>query len=86
MPSDPKKNDKKDAKPQLGPDGKPMAEVPLTEAQQIQLQIENTASEVLPSFLILFFFHFFFFKFSNFNLDFFSLWKVPGEWFNYSMK
>jgi hypothetical protein len=47
MPSDSKKNDKKDVKPQLGPDGKPIPEVPLTEAQQVQLQIENTASEVL---------------------------------------
>ena len=32
--------------PALGPDGKPLPPVELTETQQIQLQIENTASEV----------------------------------------
>ncbi len=33
-------------KPELGPDGKPIPPVPLTEVQQIQLDIENKASEV----------------------------------------
>jgi hypothetical protein len=47
-----KKGDKaklgKDGKPlpELGPDGKPIPPKPLTEVEQIQLQIENTASEV----------------------------------------
>jgi hypothetical protein len=47
---DDKKGDKKaggkDVKPELGPDGKPIPPKPLTEVEQIQLQIENTASEV----------------------------------------
>ena len=60
MPADPKetksllnKDDKKggktggkDVKPELGPDGQPIPPKPLTEVEQIQLQIENTASEV----------------------------------------
>ena len=55
MPAaDGKKDNKKDGKgdkdkettPLLGPDGKPIPPEPLTEAQQVQLQIENQASEV----------------------------------------
>ena len=59
MPADDK--NKKDAKggkpgaaaaPALGPDGKPLPPVELTETQQIQLQIENQASEVNTRSLI----------------------------------
>ena len=58
MPADDKKKDAKGGKPgaaapALGPDGKPLPPVELTETQQVQLQIENQASEVrfhsLPS-------------------------------------
>lgn len=44
MPSDSKKKDvNPDPNIKLGPDGKP---IPLTETEQVQLQIENAASEV----------------------------------------
>ena len=44
MPSDSKKKEAPlDPNVKLGPDGKP---VPLTETEQVQLQIENAASEV----------------------------------------
>ena len=52
MPADDKKskNDKNlkpgEKPPVLGPDGKPIPPVPLTEVEQVQLQIENQASEV----------------------------------------
>jgi hypothetical protein len=40
-----KKEEEVDPNVKLGPDGKPLPVVPLTETEQIQLQIENTASE-----------------------------------------
>lgn len=52
MPEDKKKDSKGKggaaaaAQPELGPDGKPLPPVPLTETQQVQLQIENAASDV----------------------------------------
>ena len=55
MPDD-KKKDAKGGKggaavppPALGPDGKPLPPVELTETQQVQLQIENTASDVISN-------------------------------------
>lgn len=57
MPGDKNKKDGKDAKVEpkgpLGPDGKPIPFEKLTETQQVQIQIENTASEVLICFFLL---------------------------------
>lgn len=49
MPSDSKssKGSKAETKPLLGPDGKPLPPQQLTETEQVQLQVENAASEVL---------------------------------------
>ena len=41
------KKKEEDPNVKLGPDGKPIPVVPLTETEQIQLQIENQATEVL---------------------------------------
>lgn len=41
-----KKEEPVDPNVKLGPDGKPIPVVPLTETEQIHLQIENAASEV----------------------------------------
>ena len=48
MPDDKKskKDDKTKAKVELGPDGKPLPPVQLTETQQVQLQIDEKVSEV----------------------------------------
>ena len=43
MPSNPKEICNNDPNVKLGADGKP---IPLTEIEQVQLQIENAASEV----------------------------------------
>jgi hypothetical protein len=48
MPDDKKskKDDKAKGKVELGPDGKPLPPVELTETQQVQLQIDEKVSEV----------------------------------------